>query len=110
MKKTALLTLLAFAVLLFGSAAIASAEDGAALFKTKCSACHGQDGSGNTAIGKKSAIRDLRSADVQKQTDAQLTAIIADGNGKPAHAFKKKGMTDVQIKALVAHIRSIATK
>ncbi len=109
MKKTAFMTLLALVCLLFG-AAIANAEDGAALFKAKCAACHGQDGSGNTAIGKKSALRDLRSADVQKQTDAELTTRIADGNGKPAHAYKKKGMTDAQIKALVAHIRSIAAK
>jgi mono/diheme cytochrome c family protein len=110
MKKTALITLLAFAGLLLLAAPTASAEDGAALFKAKCAACHGQDGSGNTAIGKKSALRDLGSAEVQKQTDAELTSVIADGKGKPAHAYKKKGMTDDQIKATVAHIRSLAKK
>jgi mono/diheme cytochrome c family protein len=110
MKKTALLTLLAFAGLLLIAAPAALAEDGAALFKAKCAACHGQDGSGDTAIGKKSKLRDLRSPEVQKQTDAELTSVIADGNGKPAHAYKKKGMTDGQIKAVVAHIRSIAKK
>jgi mono/diheme cytochrome c family protein len=109
MKKTALITLLAIGCLLFGSA-IANAEDGAAIFKAKCAACHGQDGSGDTTMGKKSNLRDLRSADVQKQTDADLTTIIAEGKGKPAHAYKKKGVTDAQVKALVAHIRSIAKK
>ncbi len=106
MKRTALITLTALVCLLLAPAA-ATAEDGAALFKAKCAACHGQDGSGNTTIGKKSGLRDLGSAAVQKQTDAELSAIIADGKGKPAHAFKKKGMTDDQIKALVAHIRSL---
>lgn len=106
MKKTAFTTLLALVFLLFG-AAIANAEDGAALFKAKCAACHGQDGSGNTTMGKKAGLRDLGSAEVQKQTDAELTAIIAEGQGKPAHAYKKKGVTDAQIAALVAHIRSL---
>lgn len=106
MKKTAFTILLALVCLLFG-AAIANAEDGAALFKAKCAACHGQDGSGNTTIGRKSGLRDLGSADVQTQTDAELTAIIAEGKGKPAHAYKKKGVTDAQIQALVAHIRSL---
>ena len=110
MKKTAIVILLAFAGLLVAAAPAVAAEDGAALFKTKCAACHGQDGSGNTAIGKKSALRNLGSAEVQKQTDAELTAVIADGKGKPAHAYKKKGMTDEQVKALVAHIRSLAKK
>lgn len=86
-----------------------AAEDGAALFKTKCAACHGQDGSGNTAMGKKQKVRDLGSAEVQKQTDAQLTDIIANGGAekKPAHAYKKKGLTDEQINALVAFIHSL---
>jgi hypothetical protein len=41
--------------------------------------CHGQDGSGDTAMGKKLKVRDLRSAEVQSQTDAQLTDIITKG-------------------------------
>jgi mono/diheme cytochrome c family protein len=106
MRKTAFTTLLALAFLLFG-AAIANADDGAALFKAKCAACHGQDGSGNTTMGKKAGLRDLGSAEVQKQTDAELTAIIAEGKGKPAHAYKNKGVTDAQIAALVAHIRTL---
>lgn len=105
MKKTAWVTLLALVTLPF--AAAANAEDGAALFKAKCAACHGQDGGGNTTVGKKAGLRDLGSAEVQKQTDAELTSIVADGKGKPAHAYKKKGVTDEQIAALVAHIRSL---
>ena len=110
MKKTAGITLMTLAaLLLFASAA--QAEDAAPIFKAKCAACHGQDGSGDTAIGKKQALRDLRAAEVQKQSDAELTGIIAEGKaGKAAHAYKKKGFTEDQIKALVAHIRSIAKK
>jgi cytochrome c6 len=84
------------------------AQDGAALFKTKCAACHGADGAGDTSMGKTLKLRDLRSTDVQKQTDAQLTDIITNGKNKMP-AYKGK-LTDDQIKQLVAAIRDIAKK
>lgn len=74
-------------------------------FKTKCASCHGADGAGQTVMGKKMGLRDLGSAEVQKQTDAQLTAIVADGKGKmPAYGTK---LSADEIKALVAHMRSL---
>jgi cytochrome c6 len=82
--------------------------DGAAMFKAKCAGCHGADGSGDTAMGKRFNLRDLRSADVQKQTDAELTTIITDGKGKMP-AYKGK-ITDAEIKDLVAAIRDMAKK
>jgi cytochrome c6 len=99
---------LAAAVLLLLGAPLHAQGDGAALFKTKCAACHGADGSGDTAMGKTLKIRDLRSADVQKQTDAQLTEITNTGKGKMP-AYKGK-LTDEQIKQLVAVIRDLAKK
>ena len=84
------------------------ADDGAATFKSKCAACHGADGSGNTAVGKSMKIRDLSSADVQKQTDEQLAGIITNGRGAMP-AYKDK-MTADQIKELVAFIRQLAKK
>ncbi len=50
----------------------AQAQDSAALYKSKCAMCHGAD-------GKKAAGHDLSSADVQKESDAALTAVITDG-------------------------------
>lgn len=106
MKKTAFMTLIGLAVLVL--APMAQAEDAAALFKAKCAACHGQDGKGDTTMGKKQGLRDLSSADVQKQTDAELTKIVAEGkDGKASHAYKKKGLTDDQIKGLVGFIRGL---
>ena len=80
------------------------AADGAALYKAKCASCHGADGSGNTAMGKAMKLRDLGSAEVQKQTDAQLHSVTADGKGKMP-AYKGK-LSDEEIKALVAHMRT----
>ena len=82
-----------------------AAEDGAALFKAKCATCHGADGSGNTPVGKKLAVRDLSSADVQKQSNAQLDAVISKGKLKMP-AFGKSLSAD-QINQLVAHIRTL---
>src|SRR5579863_3825766 len=70
-------------LLLFATAACA--QQGAAandLFKAKCAVCHGPDGSGNTAVGKSLKLRDLRSDEVQKQSDAKLAEITNCGEGK----------------------------
>jgi len=85
------------------------ADDAASLFKAKCAVCHGADGSGNTAMGKQMQSPDLRSEEVQKQTDAQLIDATTNGKGKKMPAYKGK-LTDDQIKQLVAYIRELAKK
>ena len=78
---------------------------GPALFKAKCAVCHGADGKADTGIGKADGIRDLGSADVQKQTDDELAGIIGNGKGKmPAYG---KSLKPEQIKDLVAFIRTL---
>src|SRR3984957_3040716 len=86
-----------------------AADDAAALFKAKCAACHGPDGSGGTPTGKAMGTPDLRSEDVQKQTDAQLIDSTANGKGKKMPAYKGK-LTDDQIKQLVGYIRELGKK
>jgi cytochrome c6 len=103
-------TLLALLGIVFLLAAPLYADgDAASLFKAKCAACHGADGSGNTTIGKKMQTPDLRSDEVQKQTDAQLIESTTNGKGKKMPAYKGK-LTDDQIKQLVAYIRELAKK
>lgn len=81
----------------------ASAQDGAALFKAKCAGCHGADGS-KAKMGA-NVIRPLNSADVQKQSDAELVTIASKGKGKmPAYEAKLK---PEEIKAVVAYIRTL---
>lgn len=89
-------------------AVIASFDDSAALFKAKCASCHGEDGTGNTPAGKQLKVRNLRSAEVQKQSDAQLVAVITKGKDKMP-AFEKDLNKD-QIKQLVAHIHNLSKK
>ena len=94
---------------LFLLAAPLRAQDAPALYKSKCAACHGPDGTGNVPTGKALGVTDLTSSDVQKQTDAQLTDSIANGKGKKMPAYKSK-LTDDQIKGLVGYIRALAKK
>jgi cytochrome c6 len=96
------------AVMSFFVATLRAQDDGPSVFKAKCAGCHGGDGSGNTSAGKSLKLRDLGSADVQKQTDAELTAIITDGKS-PMPAYKGK-LSDAQIKNLVAYVRGLAKK
>jgi mono/diheme cytochrome c family protein len=96
------------AALVVLSAPVRGQDAGAALYKTKCAACHGPDGKGETAIGKANKLRDLSSAEVQKQSDTELAAIIESGKGKmPAYG---KSLKPEQVKELVAYIRSLAKK
>ncbi|HSP33761.1 MAG TPA: cytochrome c [Thermoanaerobaculia bacterium] len=85
-----------------------AAADGAALFKSKCAGCHGADGAGQTTMGKTLKIRDLRVDEVQKQTDVELTKVISGGKGKMP-AYGKQLSTD-DVKALIAHIRTLHAK
>jgi cytochrome c6 len=99
-------TIIAVAVMLSGPNAFSGA--GEDQYKSKCAMCHASDGSGNTIMGKNLSARDLRSAEVQKKTDAQMTEIIAKGKGKmPPHDQK---MSKEQISQVVAVIRELAKK
>lgn len=85
-----------------------SQTGGEALYKTKCAVCHGADGKGETTVGKANKVRDFASADVQKQSDADLTGIITSGKNKmPAYG---KSLKPEQVKDLVAYIRSFGKK
>ncbi|MGB7436185.1 MAG: cytochrome c [Candidatus Acidiferrum sp.] len=87
-------------VCLFSSPAKADVASAEATFKAKCAMCHGADGKGKESM----KTRDLSSADVQKQSDPDLSGIITNGKGKMP-AFKS--MTPDQVKDMVAYIRSL---
>jgi cytochrome c6 len=79
--------------------------DGAADFKAKCAMCHGATGAGDTVMGKNLKLRDLGSADVQKQSDEELTTIISKGKGKmPPYDGK---LSKEQVSDVVKFIRSL---
>jgi mono/diheme cytochrome c family protein len=103
-----LLLVVAVLALVLAIAAPAQAQNPAeTLYKAKCAMCHGPDGKGSPT-GIKMGAHDFTSADVQKQTDAQLSDAIAKGKNKmPGY---EKSLKPEQIKDLVAYIRALAKK
>jgi mono/diheme cytochrome c family protein len=99
------LLILAAAALVFTPKSTRAAEDGAALFKSKCAVCHGADATGKPALKAPSLVSD----EAKKLTDEELTDRIANGGKekKASHAFSKKGVTSDQIQALVSYIREL---
>ncbi len=83
----------------FSGPAKADTAAAEATFKAKCAGCHGADGKGKAAM----KTRDFASADVQKQSDADLSGIIVNGKS-PMPAYKT--MTPDQVKDMVAYIRT----
>jgi mono/diheme cytochrome c family protein len=56
---------------------------GKKLYTSRCAGCHGADGKGQTAKGKKAGIADMTTADWQKaHTDEALAAALARGKVK----------------------------
>jgi cytochrome c6 len=83
----------------------ATAQDSATSYKSKCVACHGPDGAGATAAGKKLGAKDFHSPAVTAMTDAELLDITKNGKEKmPAYG---KSLTDDQIKSLIKYIRTL---
>jgi mono/diheme cytochrome c family protein len=102
--------LMAFTVLALTSTAAlaADAKAGQAAFDKSCKSCHGADGTASAAVAKmmKVEIKDLKSADVQGRSDADLKKIITAGTGKmkPVTAVAGADLDNV-----VAYVRSMKT-
>jgi mono/diheme cytochrome c family protein len=86
-------------------AATEAQSDPAKIFQANCVLCHSANGSGDSATGKAFHAKDLRSPEVQKQTDAELAGVIAKGRGKMP-AFGAKIKTD-DLTKLVGYLREL---
>ena len=97
-----ILSCLAAAAFFLAFSISAHAQGAESTYKGKCAACHGADGTGS-AMGKKMGVHDFHSPDVQKQSDADLSATITNGKNKmPPY----KSLSADDVKGLVAYIRT----
>jgi cytochrome c553 len=100
-----LLTTLALAA----TTAALSAADAAANWEKQCQKCHGADGTGQTPMGKKLALKDFTDAKFQATfTDEQATKAIKEGvkDGDKTKMKAAEGLSDDEIKDLVAKVRA----
>jgi len=82
----------------------ASAQD---VYLDKCSVCHGQDGAGNTAKGRKLKVKSAKSPEVQKLSEAEMLEIVSKGKGKDMDGFEKELGGDM-VKQLVTYYRTLS--
>ena len=100
-----------FAAALAAAALTAFGADAAANWSEHCAKCHGDDGKGQTKMGKKLSIADLTDAKVQaKFTDEEaLKAMkegVKDSSGK--QTMKPiENITDADIQALIPLVRGL---
>ena len=111
--KLVLAGLVALACLVTFGMGDASAQDAKAIYAKECSKCHGDSGAGDGAMGQK--LKDkpsdwTKGAGLQGMDDAKLAESIKKGGGavgksKAMPAYPK--LSDAEVTALVAHVKSL---
>ena len=92
-------------IVVLGFSFAAFGEDVATTFKAKCAMCHGADATGNTPMGKKFNIPDLRAPEIQKKSKAELGNSITKGRNKMP-AFEGK-LTSDEVNELATYVRQL---
>jgi cytochrome c553 len=103
MKKLILIAIIGVA------AAGLQAQDAKATYEKECAKCHGADGKGETKMGKKLGIKDYTDAKVQAEMkDEKAIKSVKEGlkEGEKTLMKPAEGLTDEQIKGLVAYMRT----
>ena len=102
-------------LLLVASLALAATTAGFAApvtenWENHCTKCHGDDGKGQTKVGKKLQLKDYTDAKVQAEMKDEemikvITAGVTDKAGKEKMKAYKDELSADEIKDLVAHVR-----
>jgi mono/diheme cytochrome c family protein len=108
MKLVIVIAMIAIALFLILPNLSWAANEGAALYQSKCAICHGADLAGKPAA----KIPSLISADAKQLSDADLTDVIAHGgkDKRASHAFANRGLPPDQVRMVVTYIRESQKK
>jgi mono/diheme cytochrome c family protein len=79
-------------------------SSGEATYKAKCQSCHGSTGTPSPGIAKLMGVKPASDPDIKKLTVAEMIASVKNGKGKMKPIA---GLTDAQIKDVVAYYRSL---
>ena len=108
MKKLLLLSATLIPFILAGTS---RAADAPANWTKHCASCHGKDGKGQTKAGRMAGVKDQTDAQYQAGLkDDKMFASIKEGlkeEGKEKMKPFKDKLSDDEVKALVAYVRSL---
>jgi cytochrome c6 len=93
---------LAAAVLLAGS--MCFADDGGAIYKSKCAACHGATGTPSAGMAKMLGIKPVSDPSIKSLTEAEVEAAVKNGKGKMKPVA---GLSDAQVKAVAEYFKTL---
>lgn len=104
LMKAVVLALCSAAICITLTARLSAQDSAGDNFNKKCAVCHGKDGSGNTAKGKKVHVKPVQ--ENMKDSEAAMIKAVTDGKGDDMDSYKTEFSAD-QIKALVGYYRSL---
>jgi mono/diheme cytochrome c family protein len=85
-------------------ASMAFAQDGGALYKSKCAACHGAAGTPNPAMAKMMGIKPVSDPAISGLSADQVAAAVKNGKGKMKAVA---GLSDAEVKAVSAYFKTL---
>jgi mono/diheme cytochrome c family protein len=107
MRKTALV----IAIGLVAGALVTRASDAKENWEKQCQKCHGADGKGETAMGKKLKVKDYTDAKVQgAMKDEEIVKMIKEGKKEGDKTLMKAYadvLSEAEIKDLLAYVRKL---
>jgi mono/diheme cytochrome c family protein len=92
------------AALLVFAGTFSFAQDGAALYKTKCAGCHGATGTPSSGIAKAMGILPVSDPAIKALTVDQVAAVVKNGKGKMKPVG---GLSDADVKSVSAYFKSL---
>jgi len=104
MTKFANVTVAVVATLLMAGTMSFAQTSGEAIYKSKCTNCHGATGMSDTAMAKALKVKPVTDPSVKNMGLAEMIQVTRNGMGKMQPY--KGTLTDVQIKGSVEYFRT----
>lgn len=82
------------------------AQEAKDIYLDECAVCHGADGAGKTAKGRKLKLRGVKDV-IGKMGEEEMIKIVNDGKKPDMDGYSKK-LNAAQVKAVVAYYRALA--
>lgn len=105
MKSILIMGTMSTALFLMNAGSALAQGDAKDLYLGKCATCHGPDGAGKTAMGRKLKVKSAHDAVAAMSAEAMIK-IVTDGKGQDMDGYGKQFKPD-QIKGLVEYYRGL---